>query len=131
MDAGSLGPDVQTKPTSTLSDLRRVYTGRVLKKPIPQLLLTSDEQSDCDEANDTSGDNQTTWHSTQSDIPNSHVLNSTISKEKSSVQSINSAVNKVEDSNSKKVDCIDENLHFLNFILELNNLSFFIHLLLC
>ncbi|XP_035734374.1 baculoviral IAP repeat-containing protein 6-like isoform X2 [Vespa mandarinia] len=101
LDAGSLGPDVQTKPTSTLNDLRRVYTGRVLKKPIPQLLLTSDEQSDCDEANDTSGDNQT-WHSTQSDIPNSHVLNSTISKEKSSVQSINSAVNKVEDSNSKK-----------------------------
>lgn len=97
-----LGLDVQAKSTATIGDLLSMYTGRVLNKPSPQLLLTPDEQSDCDEANDMSSDNQT-WHSSQSNMPTSHILNS-ITKEKSSVQNINIAVNKAEEGNSKKVD---------------------------
>ncbi|EFN66625.1 Baculoviral IAP repeat-containing protein 6 [Camponotus floridanus] len=101
LDAGSLGPHVQAKSTATLSDLLSMYTGRVLKKPSPQLLLTPDEQSDCDEANDISGDNQT-WHNTQNNMPSSHMLSSIVTKEKSCVQNINTAVNKIEDDNPKK-----------------------------
>lgn len=104
MDAGSLGPHVQAKSTATLSDLLSMYKGRVLKKSSPQLLLTPDEQSDYDEANEMSGDNQT-WHSTQNNMPSSHILSSIV-KEKSCVQSINTAV-KVEEGNPKKVDYID------------------------
>lgn len=105
MDAGSLGPDVQTycKSTPILSDLLSLCTGRMLKKPAPQLIFTLDDQSDCDEANDMPVNNQT-WHNTHNDMPNSHILNSTVTKEKSSVQSISTTVNKVEDSNPKKVD---------------------------
>lgn len=110
MDAGSLGPDVQAKSTATLSDLLSMYTGRVLKKPSSQLLLTPDEQSDCDEANDTSGDNQT-WHSTQNNMPSSHLLSSIVTKEKSSIQNLDTAINKLEESNFKKVDYIDEDTH--------------------
>ncbi|XP_076233643.1 BIR repeat containing ubiquitin-conjugating enzyme [Calliopsis andreniformis] len=101
LDAGSLGPDVQTKSTPILSDLLSLCTGRALKKPAPQLIFTPDDQSDCDEANDMSVNNQT-WHSTQNDMPNSHILSSTVTKEKSSVQNIGTTVNKVEDSNPKK-----------------------------
>lgn len=114
MDAGSLGPHVQAKSTATLSDLLSMYTGRVLKKPSPQLLLTPDEQSDYDEANEMSGDNQT-WHSTQNNMPSSHMLSSIVTKEKSCVQSINTAVNKVEESNPKKVDYIDKDTHHSYF----------------
>lgn len=103
MDAGSVGPDVQAKSTPILSDLLSLCTGRALKKPTPQLIFTPDDQSDCDEANDMSANNQT-WHNTQNDMPNSHILSSTVMKEKSSVQSIGTTVNKVEDSNPKKVD---------------------------
>lgn len=103
MDAGSLGPHVQAKSTATLSDLLSMYTGRVLKKPSTQLLLTPDEQSDCDEANDASGNSQT-WHNMQSNMPSSHVLNSIVTKEKSSAQNISTAVNKVKESNLKKVN---------------------------
>lgn len=117
MDAGSLGPDVQAKSTATLSDLLSMYTGRVLKKPSPTLLLTLDEQSDCDcEANDMSGDNQI-WHNAQNNMPNSHILSSIITKEKSSVENIIPAINKFEESNPKKVDYIDEDTyHFLSLI---------------
>ncbi|KAL6430648.1 hypothetical protein ACFW04_006912 [Cataglyphis niger] len=101
LDAGSLGPHVQAKSTATLSDLLSMYTGRMLKKPSPQLLLTPDEQSDCDEANDISGDNQT-WHNTQNNMPSSHMLSSIVTKEKSCVQNIDTAVNKIEDDNPKK-----------------------------
>ena len=114
MDAGSLGPHVQAKSTATLSDLLSMYTGRVLKKPSAQLLLTPDEQSDYDEANEMSGDNQT-WHSTQNNMPSSHILSSIITKEKSCVQSINTAVNKVEEGNPKKVDYIDRHTHHSYF----------------
>lgn len=107
MDAGSLGPHLQAKSTATLSELLSMYTGRVLKKPSPQLLLTPDEQSDYDEANEMSGDNQT-WHSTQNNMPSSHILSSIVTKEKSCVQNINTAVNKVEEGNPKKVDYIDK-----------------------
>ncbi|XP_011349517.2 baculoviral IAP repeat-containing protein 6 isoform X2 [Ooceraea biroi] len=100
LDAGLLGLDVQTKSTATIGDLLSMYTGRVLNKPSPQLLLTPDEQSDCDEANDMSNDNQA-WHSSQNNMPTSYILNS-IAKEKSSVQNINIAVNKAEEGNSKK-----------------------------
>ncbi|XP_076756528.1 BIR repeat containing ubiquitin-conjugating enzyme isoform X2 [Xylocopa sonorina] len=101
LDAGSLGADVQAKPTPILSDLLSLCTGRILKKPAPQLIFTPDDQSDCDEANDMSVNNQT-WHNTQNDMPNSRILSSTVTKEKSSVQNINTTVNKVEDNNSKK-----------------------------
>ncbi|XP_032684948.1 baculoviral IAP repeat-containing protein 6 isoform X6 [Odontomachus brunneus] len=101
LDAGSLGPDVQTKSSATLSDLLSMYTGRVLKKPSSQLLLTPDEQSDYDEANDTSVDNQT-WHNTQNNMPSSHILSSIITKEKSSVQNLDTAIKKVEEGNLKK-----------------------------
>ncbi|XP_076667240.1 BIR repeat containing ubiquitin-conjugating enzyme isoform X2 [Andrena cerasifolii] len=101
LDAGSVGPDVQAKSTPILSDLLSLCTGRALKKPTPQLIFTPDDQSDCDEANDMSANNQT-WHNTQNDMPNSHILSSTVMKEKSSVQSIGTTVNKVEDSNPKK-----------------------------
>lgn len=89
-----------------------MYTGRVLKKPSTQLLLTPDEQSDCDEANDASGNSQTS-HNTQNNMPSSHVLSSIVTKEKSSAQNINTAVNKVEESNPKKVDFVDENMHYI------------------
>jgi len=143
LDAGSLGPHVQAKSTATLSDLLSMYTGRVLKKPSPQLLLTPDEQSDCDEANDISGDNQT-WHNTQNNMPSSHMLSSIVTKEKSCVQNINTAVNKIEDDNPKKVDYIDEKethttiffsflffffLFFLIPVLESSNTLFFCRLL--
>lgn len=105
MDAGSLGPHVQAKSTATLSDLLSMYKGRVLKKST-SLSLTPDEQSDYDEANEMSGDNQTAWHSTQNNMPSSHILSSIVTKEKSCVQSINTAV-KVEEGNPKKVDYID------------------------
>ncbi|KAL0100417.1 hypothetical protein PUN28_019635 [Cardiocondyla obscurior] len=101
LDAGSLGPHVQAKSTATLSDLLRIYTGGVLKKPSPQLLLTPDEQSDYDEANEMSGDSQTAWHSIQNKLPSSLVLTPIVTK-KTCVQSINTAVNKIEESNSKK-----------------------------
>lgn len=114
MDAGSLGPDVQAKSTPILSDLLSLYTGRALKKPAPQLIFTPDNQSDCDEADDMSVNNQT-WHDTQSDMPNSHILSSTVTKEKSSVQNLSTTINKVEDSNPKKVDYIDEKLHYFSF----------------
>lgn len=110
MDAGSLGPDVQAKSTATLSELLSMYTGRVLKKPSSQLLLTPDEQSDCDEANDISGDNQT-WHSTQNNMPSSHILSSIVTKEKSSVQNLDTAINKLEEGNFKKVVYIDEDTY--------------------
>lgn len=94
-----------------------MYTGRVLKKPSSQLLLTPDEQSDYDEANDTSGDNQT-WHSTQNNMPSSHILSSIVTKEKSSVQNIDTAINKVEEGNPKKVDYIRRRQRtILSFIL--------------
>ncbi|XP_076225750.1 BIR repeat containing ubiquitin-conjugating enzyme isoform X2 [Nomia melanderi] len=101
LDAGSLGPDVQTKSTTTLSDLLSLCTGRALKKPASQLMFAPDNQSDCAESNDMSVNNQT-WHDTQSDMPNSHILNSALTKEKSSVQNLGTTVNKVEDSNPKK-----------------------------
>lgn len=81
-----------------------MYTGRVLKKPSPQLLLTPDEQSDYDEANEMSSGCQTAWQSVQNKMPSSHILSSIVTKEKSCIQSINTAVNKVEESNPKKVD---------------------------
>lgn len=112
MDAGSLGPDIQTKSTTTLSDLLSLCTGRALKKPASQLMFAPDNQSDCAESNDMSVNNQT-WHDTQSDMPNSHILNSALTKEKSSVQNLGTTVNKVEDSNPKKVDYIDEKLYLL------------------
>lgn len=109
MDAGSLGPHVQAKSTATFSDLQCMYTGRV-KKSFSQLFL--DEQSDCDEAIDMSGDNQT-WHSAESNMPsrmlsffNDKLSERKVTKEKSSVQNVNTAVNKVEESNPKKVDYI-------------------------
>ncbi|XP_054010480.1 baculoviral IAP repeat-containing protein 6 isoform X1 [Hylaeus anthracinus] len=105
LDAGSLGSDVQAKSTPILSDLLSLCTGRTLKKPVPQLIFTPDNQSDCDETNDMSVSNQT-WHDTQSDMPNSHILSSTVTKEKSSVQNLSTTVNRVEDSNSKKRDDI-------------------------
>lgn len=121
MDAGSLGPHVQAKSTATLSDLLSMYTGRVLKKPSAQLLLTPDEQSDYDEANEMSGDNQT-WHSTQNNMPSSHILSSIITKEKSCLQNINTAVNKVEEGNPKKVDYIDKtHAPFLFFLFLVNS----------
>ncbi|XP_050487172.1 baculoviral IAP repeat-containing protein 6 isoform X2 [Bombus huntii] len=101
LDAGSLGADVQAKPTPMLSDLLSLCTGRMLKNPAPQLIFTPDDQSDCDEANDMPINNQT-WHNTQNDMPTSRILSSTVTKEKSSVQNINTTINKVEDSNSKK-----------------------------
>lgn len=116
MDAGSLGADVQAKPTPMLSDLLSLCTGRMLKNPAPQLIFTPDDQSDCDEANDMPINNQT-WHNTQNDMPTSCILSSTVTKEKSSVQNINTTINKVEDSNSKKVDYIDEKLHFFFLLL--------------
>ncbi|CAK9813280.1 Baculoviral IAP repeat-containing protein 6 [Anthophora quadrimaculata] len=97
LGAGLLG----SKSTPMLSDLLSLCTGRMLKKPAPQLLFTPDDQSDCDEANDMSVNNQT-WHNAQSDMPNSHILSSTVTKEKSSVQNINATVNKVEGNNPKK-----------------------------
>jgi len=120
LDAGSLGPHVQAKSPVTLSELLSMYTGR--KKPSPQLLLTPDEQSDYDEANEMSGDNQT-WHSTQNNMPSSHILSSIVTKEKSCVQSINTAVNKVEEGNPKKVDYIDEDTHttFIFFFFLINS----------
>jgi len=94
-----------------------MYKGRVLKKST-SLSLTPDEQSDYDEANEMSGDNQT-WHSTQNNMPSSHILSSIVTKEKSCVQSINTAV-KVEEGNPKKVDYIDRDtrtiLIFLFFL---------------
>lgn len=126
MDAGSLGPDVQAKSTPTLSDLLSMYTGRVLKKPSSQLLLTPDEQSDCDEANSMSGDNQT-WHSTQNNMPSSHILSSIVTKEKSTVQNLDTAINKVEEGNPKKVDYIDEDTHhFFLLISEFSNTIVFL-----
>ncbi|KAK9296171.1 hypothetical protein QLX08_009734 [Tetragonisca angustula] len=101
LDAGSLGADVQAKSTPMLSDLLSLCTGRMLKKPAPQLIFTPDDQSDCDEANDMPINNQT-WHNTQNDMPTSRILSSTVTKEKSSVQNINATINKVEDSNYKK-----------------------------
>ncbi|XP_015440195.1 PREDICTED: baculoviral IAP repeat-containing protein 6 [Dufourea novaeangliae] len=101
LDAGSLGPDVQAKSTPILSDLLSLCTGRAIKKPAPQLIFTPDNQSDCDEANDMSVNNQA-WHDTQSDMPNSHILSSTLTKDKSSAQNLGTTVNKVEDSNPKK-----------------------------
>ncbi|XP_076283788.1 BIR repeat containing ubiquitin-conjugating enzyme isoform X2 [Lasioglossum baleicum] len=101
LDAGSLGPDVQAKSTPKLSDLLSLCTGRALKKPASQLMFTPDLQSDCAEANDMSVNNQT-WHDTQTDMPNSHILNSALTKEKSPVQNLGTTLNKVEDSNSKK-----------------------------
>nr|XP_033324348.1 baculoviral IAP repeat-containing protein 6 [Megalopta genalis] len=103
LDAGSLGPDVQAKSTPILSDLLSLCTGRALKKPASQLMFTPDNQSDCAEANDMSVNNQT-WHDTQSDMPNSHILNSALTKEKSSIQNLGTTLNNVEDSNSKKRD---------------------------
>jgi len=125
-----LGLDVQAKSTATIGDLLSMYTGRVLNKPSPQLLLTPDEQSDCDEANDISNDNHS-WHNSQNNMPTSHILNS-ITKEKSSVQDINIAVNKAEEGNSKKVDYINEHLRiiisffcfFLFFLLLFSNFIF-------
>jgi len=109
LDAGLLGLDVQAKSTATIGDLLSMYTGRVLNKPSPQLLLTPDEQSDCDEANDISNDNHN-WHNSQNSMPTSHILNS-ITKEKP-VQNINIAVNKAEEGNSKKVDYINEHTYY-------------------
>lgn len=121
MDAGSLGADIQAKPTPMLSDLLSLCTGRMLKKPAPQLIFTPDDQSDCDEANDMPINNQT-WHNTQNDMPTSRILSSTVTKEKSSVQNINTTVqNKIEDSNSKKVDYIDEKLHFFLSVSQFDN----------
>ncbi|XP_017761383.1 PREDICTED: baculoviral IAP repeat-containing protein 6 [Eufriesea mexicana] len=100
LDAGSLGADVQAKPTPMLSDLFSLCTGRMLKKPAPQVIFIPN-QLECDEVTDMLINNQT-WHNTQNDMPTSHILSSTVTKEKSSIPNINTTVNKVEDSNSKK-----------------------------
>ena len=99
MDAGSLGPDLQAKLTTLYGDLISHCKAEMTKKPTVHLSLTPDDRSIGDEVS--MPDEAQYWHILQND--NSHMLDSAISKEKSSGTNIGTSTSKNEDNSAKKV----------------------------
>lgn len=99
MDDGSLGPDLQAKFTTFYGNLINHCKAEITKKPTVHLSLTPDDRSISDEVS--MPDEAQYWHILQND--SSHVLDSSIAKEKSSGMNIGTSTSKNEDNCAKKV----------------------------
>ncbi|XP_033217381.1 baculoviral IAP repeat-containing protein 6 isoform X2 [Belonocnema kinseyi] len=103
LDAGSLGPDLQAKLTTLYGDLISHCKAEMTKKPTVHLSLTPDDRSISDEVS--MPDEAQYWHILQND--SSQMLDSAISKEKSSGTNIGTSTSKNEDNSAKKRDDIN------------------------